>query len=94
MIKQIEIIFGFLVLIGVIVILLVGIIWTRPSDNEVASKRMFKQEVLQNELKSFNLDAAYAQISGLEQNGDIPLPVTPSGGNSTITNPFMPHYLR
>lgn len=96
MAKQLEILFGFIVLIGVIVIFIVGIIWARPRGEEVTAQRQYKEDQLLGQLRSLDnnrLNAMYEGVKNLSVHGKVPVEKF-SKTEAGVANPFIPYYLR
>lgn len=86
MAKKIEILFGWIILIGVIVGFGIGILWARPTESEVnqfvtAKIQPVPADVLNSEVAQ--------KIKTLERNGAVPVEVAP--GEVGRTNPFSPY---
>jgi len=83
--KKLELLFGWVILIGVIVGFGLGILWARPTDQEVNTFVTARiQPVPANVLNS---DVAQ-KINTLERNGAVPVEVVP--GEVGRANPFAP----
>ncbi len=85
MAKKIEILFGWVILIGVIVGFGIGILWARPTEAEV-------NKFVTTEIQPVPADVLNSQVAQkiktLERNGAVPVEVAP--GDIGRANPFAP----
>lgn len=85
--KKLEIVFGLVILLGVIFGFGLGLLWAIPSPEEVAAKRTVSDEKLSLPENVLKFDVAQ-RISQLEKNGNVPVNV--SAEEVGRSNPFSP----